>query len=112
MHRSLRRWLITSLAGTLLLPIILAVTLGTAAVLAAVGDATAAAACRWVALGLGMLWAVAVVATAAGAGLVALTRQDERWRGRRRDHTRWRHERRAWQGRRQRPNFDPEPPPG
>jgi hypothetical protein len=108
MHRSLRRWLITSLAGTLLLPIILAVTLGTAAVLAAVGDATAAAACRWVALGLGMLWAVAVVATAAGAGLVALTRQDERWRSRRR----WRHERRAWRGRRQRPDFDPEPPPG
>jgi hypothetical protein len=112
MHRSLRRWLITSLAGTLLLPIVLAVTLGTAAVLAAVGDATAAAACRWVALGLGMLWAVTVVATAAGAGLVALTRQDERWRGRRRVHRRWRHERRAWRGRRQRPDFDPEPPPG
>jgi hypothetical protein len=111
-QRTLRRWLTSSLAALLLLPIILAVTLGTAALLAAVGDATAAAASKWVALGLGMLWVVAVVATAAGAGMVALTRHDEQWRGHlRRRRARWRHERRAWGGRRRRPpDFEPEQP--
>jgi hypothetical protein len=109
-QRSLRRWLVSSLAGMLLLPILLAVTLGTAGLLAAVGDATAAAVCRWVALGLGMLWVVAVVATAAGAALIALTRHDERWRRNGRwQRQRWRHERRAW-ARRHRPDSDSEPP--
>jgi hypothetical protein len=64
-HDPVRRGLVWGLAATLLLPIVMAVTLGTAALLAAVGDATAATACRWAALPLAMLWGVAVVATTA-----------------------------------------------
>jgi hypothetical protein len=109
-RRSLRRWLVSSLAGMLLLPIFLAVTLGTAALLSAVGDATAAAACRWVALGLGILWVVAVATTAAGAGLLALTRHDERWPGRRRHRERWRRDPRPWTGRQRPPDSSPESP--
>lgn len=72
-RRSLRRGLLASLTALLVIPVVLAMTLGTAALLAAVGDTTAAAACRWVALALGVVWAASVVATAAFAAIVSLT---------------------------------------
>jgi hypothetical protein len=107
-HRSLRRGLVLSLVGMLLLPIMLAVTLGTAALLAAVGDAAAAVACRWVAMALGILWAVTIVATATGAGLGALTRHDDRWRRRyRRRRKRGLQDRRAGGSRWHRPDAEP-----
>jgi hypothetical protein len=64
-HDPVRRGLIWGLAATLLLPLVLVVTLGTAALLAAVGDDAAAAVCRWIALPLGVLWAAAIAATTA-----------------------------------------------
>jgi len=96
----LARGLAWGLTATLLLPVVLAVTLGTAALLAAVGDTAAATVCRWVALPLGGAWVVAIVATTvlsaaaqlaasaeprAGAGPLASTRRgpeaDEAGRG-------------------------------
>lgn len=71
-HDPVRRGLVSGLAATLLLPIVLAITLGTAALLAAVGDATAATACRWVALPVAMLWVVAVVATTVLSAMLQL----------------------------------------
>lgn len=68
----LRRGLVWGLAGTLLLPVVMAVTFGTAAVLAAVGDLTAAAVCRWIALPVAMLWAVALVATTALSAMLQI----------------------------------------
>ena len=68
----LRRGLVGGLAGTLLLPVVMAVTFGTAAVLAAVGDLTAAAVCRWIALPVAMLWAVALVATTALSAMLQI----------------------------------------
>ncbi|MFM7136786.1 MAG: hypothetical protein ACKO1M_06925 [Planctomycetota bacterium] len=68
----LSRGLVWGLAATLLLPVLIAVTLGTAALLAAVGDATAAIACRWAALPLAMLWGVAVVATTAFSAMLQI----------------------------------------
>jgi len=73
-HDPVRRGLVSGLTATLLLPIVLAVTLGTAALLGAVGDATAAAACRWVALPVAMLWGVAVIATTALSAMLQLAR--------------------------------------
>lgn len=64
-HDPIRRGLVWGLGATLFLPLAIAVSLGTAALLAAVGDAAAASVCRWVSLPLAMLWAVAVVATTA-----------------------------------------------
>ncbi len=61
----IRRGLAWGLGATLFLPLVIAVSLGTAALLAAVGDTAAASVCRWVSLPLAMLWAVAVVATTA-----------------------------------------------
>ncbi len=74
-----------SLTSLLVFPVLLAMTLGAAALLEAVGDATAAAACRWVALGLGIVWCGSVVTTAALAAIVAL---DDRDRPRRRSRRR------------------------
>ena len=59
------RGLAWGLAATLLLPMVLAVTLGTAGLLAAVGDERAATVCRWVAVPLGGAWVVAIAATTA-----------------------------------------------
>ena len=67
-----RRCLVWGLAGTLLLPVVMAVTFGTAAILAAVGDVTAAAVCRWIALPVAMLWAVALVATTALSAMLQI----------------------------------------
>ena len=67
-----RRGLVWGLAATLLLPLVIAVTLGTAALLAAVGDLTAATVCRWVALPVAILWGVAVVATTALSAMLPI----------------------------------------
>ena len=71
-HDPVRRGLVWSLAATLLLPLVIAVTLGTGALLAAVGDLTAATVCRWVALPVAMLWGVAVVATTALSAMLQI----------------------------------------
>jgi membrane protein implicated in regulation of membrane protease activity len=64
--------LLSSLTALLIIPVVLAMTLGMAALLAAVGDTMAAAACRWVAMALGIVWAASVVATVAFAALISL----------------------------------------
>lgn len=80
------RSLTCGLAAIVLLPILLSVTLGTASLLAAVGDAAAAAACRWTGLAVGILWVVALAATTVISGLLALAREgrSDRHRSRRR----------------------------
>lgn len=67
-----RRGLAWSLGATLLLPLVIVIALGTAALLAAVGDTAAAGVCRWVSLPLAMAWAVAVVATVALSAVLQL----------------------------------------
>ena len=66
------RGLTLGLAAAVLLPIVLAVTLGTGSLLAAVGDTSAAAVCRRVALAIGMLWVVSLVATTVLSALLTL----------------------------------------
>lgn len=82
-HDPVRRGLAWGLAAIVLLPMVTVVTLGTGGLLAAVGDVTAATVCRWVALPLGLLWAVAVAATAALSAVSHLGRRPDRRRGRR-----------------------------
>jgi hypothetical protein len=60
-----RRGLVWGLGATLLLPMVIAVSFGTASLLAAVGDTAAAGVCRWASLPLAILWAVAVDAPTA-----------------------------------------------
>lgn len=66
---------------------VMAVTLGTGALLAAVGDDLAAGVCRWVALPLGVLWVVAMAATTVLSAAAALTGPGRR-RGRGPGHRR------------------------
>ncbi|MDA0254456.1 MAG: hypothetical protein O3C39_07000 [Planctomycetota bacterium] len=73
----LTRGLAWGLTATLLIPVVLAVTLGTAALLAAVGDTAAAAVCRWVAVPVGGAWVVAVVATTVLSAASQLAAQAE-----------------------------------
>ena len=80
--RGLVRGLAWGLAAAILLPIVLAVTLGTGSLLAAVGDPAAAAACRWAAVVIGMLWLVALAATTIACGLLAVVGQPLRERRR------------------------------
>ena len=84
------RSLMCGLAAIVLLPILLSVTLGTASLLAAVGDAAAAAACRWTALAVGILWIVALAATTVISGLLTLARSGRGGRRRRRSGRRLR----------------------
>lgn len=71
--RHLQRILLKSLVGVIGLPIVIAVTVGVAALLAAVGDRVAARVCAFVALGAGALWVVVVVATLVSASLAVLS---------------------------------------
>lgn len=87
LRRPFRRGLLVSLTGLLVFPVILAMTFGTAALLEAVGDSMAASACRWIALGLGIMWGGTVVMTAALSAFISLDHGDRpkrRSRGRRR----------------------------
>jgi hypothetical protein len=77
------RGLVWGLAAVLLLPIVLSVTLGTGSLLGAVGDSQAAAVCRRVALGIGMLWITALAATTVVSGIITLVSSRRRPRRRR-----------------------------
>lgn len=76
MDRHLQRILLKSLVGVIGLPIVIAVTVGVAALLAAVGDRLAARVCAFVALGAGAAWVVVVVATLVSASLAVLSLED------------------------------------
>lgn len=84
LRRPLRRGLLASLTALLVLPVVVAMTVGTAALLVAVGDSVAAAVCRWIALGLGIAWGGSVVTTAAFSALISLGDGDRPRRGARR----------------------------
>jgi hypothetical protein len=73
-----RRGLAWGLGATLFLPLVIAVSLGTAALLAAVGDTAAASVCRWASLPLAMLWVVAVIATTALSAALQLAPRPRR----------------------------------
>lgn len=83
-HDPVRRGLAWGLAAIVLLPMVTIVTLGTGGLLAAVGDEAAASVCRWVAVPLGLLWAVAIAATTALSAVSQLGRGPDHRRGRRR----------------------------
>lgn len=59
-------------AATLLLPMLLAAVVGLGGLLAAVGDTAAAGVCRGVALAVGVVWLVVIVATTATTALALL----------------------------------------
>lgn len=87
MNRNLlRRGLARCLVAVLLLPVALVVVIGLGGLLAALGDGAGAAVCQRVALGLGALFATAVVAATAcnALALLAPPRRRPRRRGRRR----------------------------
>jgi membrane protein implicated in regulation of membrane protease activity len=77
--RLLRR-LLLAVVG---LPIVIAVAVGVAALLAAVGDRSAAAVCGWIALAAGAAWTVAAMATVALNAIVVLSWEASRRRRRR-----------------------------
>lgn len=72
MRSTLVRLLTGSVIAALLMPMVLGVVLGLASLLAALGDAQAASLCRGVALVVGVVWLVSVIATAIAAGVVAI----------------------------------------
>ena len=71
--RSLQRLLLKSLVGVIGLPIVIAVTVGVAALLASVGDQAAARVCGWIAVAAGAGWIVVVVATLVAASFAVLS---------------------------------------
>lgn len=107
MRRFLRRTLLRGVTASLVLPILLAIVLGLGALLASLGDRVGAAICVRVAQGVGVLWLLAVVATALAAGIAALDdapprrgRCGPRGRRHRRGWSRRGRHRGAWHGRR------------
>jgi hypothetical protein len=72
MRDAVRRLLVWSLGGTVLLPVVLAVVFGLGGLLASLGDATGAGICRGVSLVLGAAWAVALAGTVLTTALVTL----------------------------------------
>lgn len=72
MQPTLVRLLAGSVIAALLMPIVLGVVLGLAALLAGLGDAAAAALCRRVGLVVGVGWLVSVIVTAITGGIVAI----------------------------------------
>lgn len=72
MRTTVARFLVVAVIAALLLPIVLGVVLGLGSLLMALGDAAAAAVCRRLALLVGVLWLVSVIATAIASGIVAV----------------------------------------
>jgi hypothetical protein len=72
MRRVFRRILVVGVGCSLLLPIALLVVIGLGFLLASVGDEVGGAVCARAALVLGVVWIVAVVATAVASGVAAL----------------------------------------
>jgi hypothetical protein len=72
MRATVRRLLAWGVVLSLLLPVSLSVVIGLAALLSSLGDAAAATACGRMALALGVVWLVALAATAVAGGIVAL----------------------------------------
>lgn len=83
-RKILRRGLTWGVVAILLGPLLIAVVLGLGALLAALGDTSAAAVCGRVALALGVVLVTAVVATTACNALAVLARPPRRRRKRRR----------------------------
>lgn len=83
-NNPLRRGLAWGVAGCLLLPMVIVVSLGTGGLLAAVGDETAAAICRWCTVPLGVLWVVSIAATTVLSAALSLAPPERRRRPRER----------------------------
>jgi hypothetical protein len=73
----LRRLVLWLLAGTLFLPIAIALLLTVARLLAALEDPAASAALERMGLGLGIVWALAMIALLAALALQSLLRIDQ-----------------------------------
>ncbi len=67
-----RRLLAWGVALSLLLPLVLLLVLALGGLLAGVGDQVGGRICIGAALGIGVIWAAAVVTTAVAGGLLAL----------------------------------------
>lgn len=83
-RKTLRRGLAWCVVAILLVPLVIAVVLGLGALLAALGDAAAAAVCGRIALGLGVVLVTAIAATTAVTALAVLAPPPRRPRKRRR----------------------------
>lgn len=77
-RRGLDRVLAGGVIAGLLLPILLALVLGLGGLLGGLGDAAGATACGRIGLGLGVLWAAAVVLTTFANAIVLLDRRGRR----------------------------------
>lgn len=83
-RKLLERGLTWGLVAVVLLPVAVAVVLGLGALLAALGDTGASVACGRVALGIGVVFVVSLVATTVTTALAVLTPPRRRRRRRRR----------------------------
>lgn len=72
MRELIRRLLACGVLLTLLLPMVIAVVLGLGALLSSLGDEAGAAACGRVGLVIGVVWFLALAATATASGIMTL----------------------------------------
>lgn len=72
-----RRFVFALAVGSLVLPIFLAVLLGTARLLSAMGDATGARVVDWIGLGVGVCWGVDLVCLVVVQAIQSLAREQE-----------------------------------
>lgn len=68
----IRRLLLAGVAGSVLLPVVLAVVTGLGVLLQAVGDAAGGRVCGRSALVVGVCWLVAIITTAVASGAALL----------------------------------------
>lgn len=68
----IRRLLLAGVAGSVLLPIVLAVVIGLGVLLQAVGDVAGGRVCGRAALVVGVCWLVAIITTAVASGAALL----------------------------------------
>lgn len=121
----IRRALLWGVAATLLLPAALAVLIGLGGLLGGLGDVAGSRVCLRTALGMGVVWVIALVATTAASAIAHLDQRPRRRRcdephpgrhGRRRFRRRWRddsgedHPRRGDRARRPIDGGPPPPP--
>lgn len=72
MRERVRRLLAWGVLLAVLLPMVIAVVLGLGALLASLGDKVGAAACGRIGLAMGVVWFLALAATATASGIMTL----------------------------------------
>lgn len=78
MREPVRRLLVWGVLLTVLLPMVIAVVVGLGALLASLGDKVGAAACGRIGLVFGVVWFLALAATATASGIMTLEGSSDR----------------------------------